>query len=97
MTFIMSLTAAPVGEVTTPTRFGKRGIGRLRSCAKKSLCFKLFLELFKGNTQSARSVGLHILDIKLILTVALKDADMTPGDNLHAVFGHEAEAFVIRT
>lgn len=95
MTFIMSLTAAPVGEVTTPTTLREARYRAFALLCKKPLRFKLFLELFKSNTQSARSVGLHILDIELILTVALKDADAPSGDNFHAVFGHEAEALVV--
>ncbi len=40
---MMSWTAAPVGEVDTPTLLGNLGIGLLRLCSKRPSCSNFFL------------------------------------------------------
>ena len=46
MVVIISLNAAPVGDVMTPTDLGYCGIGFLMFSQKQTCRFQLFLQLF---------------------------------------------------
>ena len=89
--WIISRTAAPVGEVTIPMRVGYGGKGRLRA-GSNSLTAQLLIR----EIQSADTVGQKFVYVDLILPVTGKDRYAPVRDDLHTVFGHEADVLRIR-
>ena len=56
-TRMMSRTAAPVGEVATPIRRGRKGSGRLRSGAKRPSASSLRLSCSKASCSAPSPLG----------------------------------------
>jgi hypothetical protein len=81
----MSRTAAPVGEVMTPMRFGSAGNGRLRSAANKALGGEPLRELLELALQGAEAGILHVIDDELVFAARLVQPDARPHQHLLAV------------
>ena len=58
-----------------------------------SLLIKLSFKLFKGKIQRTLPVGDHILAVKLINAVALKNGDVSPDNHFHSVFNLKTDSF----
>ena len=86
----MSRIAAPVGEVMTPIRRGRRGSGRLRSRANSPSAASLRLQLLELAVQRAYAGVLHVIDDELVVAARLVQADPAPHQHVHAVPRGEA-------
>ena len=71
----MSRSAAPVGDVTTPIRRGKRGSGRLRAGANSPSAASLALEALELALERAQARLFEVFDDELVLAAGLVHAD----------------------
>lgn len=91
---MISRTAAPVGEVMTPTVSGNSGIGLLRSAAN-SPSSSSFFQLLKCQIQTADAVRLHMRRVKLVLTIAFVYRDVATGNDFGAFLRLEGQPLVM--
>ena len=77
--------AAPVGEVTSPTRLGKRGKGALAFRSKESLAGQLLLQGFELCLQQSLSTALNQANDHLILSARLVDGHNSEGSHVLAI------------
>ena len=89
---MMSRITAPVGEVTTPTRLGKRGRGRLRSRANSPSASSRARVSSSLRYSSPNSGRLNHGDVELILALRLVDRDPALSDRGRAVGGIDRTA-----
>ena len=82
---MMSRTAAPSSDVTTPILRGSAGSGRLRRGVEQSFRREPLLELIEGELQRAEPLGLEVLADDLILALRVVDADAAARDDAQAV------------
>ncbi len=90
-----SRTAAPVGEVTTPIRRGRRGSDFFRLASNRPFSRQLVLQLLEAATEHAFAGFLHVVGDELILTARLVEAHASARQHMHAVLGREAGAQVL--
>ena len=83
--------AAPRGEVTTPMRRGKAGIGLLAAGLEQAFGGQLGLQLLEGNLQRARALGFEVLGLELQVAALVVDGDPAASDDLQAVLRPKAQ------
>ena len=88
---MMSRTAAPSSEVTTPILRGSAGSGTLAPLVEQPLAREPLLELVEGELPRAEALGLEVLADDLIFALRVVDADAAARDDAQAVLRLEAQ------
>ncbi len=88
---MMSRTAAPSSEVTTPILRGSDGQRPLAPRVEQPLGREPLLELIEGELQRAEPFRLQVLADDLVLALRVVDADAAARDDAQAVLRLEAQ------
>ena len=88
---MMSRTAAPSSEVTTPILRGSAGSARLRARSNSPSAASRCLQLLEGELPGAEPFRLQVLAEQLILALRVVDADAAARDDPQAVLRLEAQ------
>ena len=86
----MSRTAAPVGEVMMPMRFGRRGGTRLRSVSNSPSSASFALSRSNSPLQRSLTGVLEVIHDHLKVAARFIQADAAPNQDLLTVFGSDS-------
>ena len=88
---MMSRTAAPSSDVTTPILRGSAGSGRLRRWSNRPSACEPLLQLIERQLQRAEPLGLEVLADELVFALRVVHADAPAGDDAQAILRLEAQ------
>ena len=87
----MSWKTAPVGEVTTPMRCGKRRQRPLARLLEQALLLQARLQALELHRQDADAFRLDEVDIKLQVAADFVEGDAPVRDDLRAALDHRRQ------